>query len=321
MRSTLGKMIILGQWLLTRRPTSVAIDITHRCNLKCLHCYWWRQEHPEELNHADMIALLRNLRARGLRAAILYGGEPTLRPDICRAAAKIFDATLAFTNGVNGFPALENGQWILSLDGPEKENDRIRGEGVYRKAVHHLKTASRPPIVHMTINRLNRHSLARFTEEMLSLPVKGLGFSFVTPDKGAVDETLFIPLKERDNVIRELLFLRRKYGERVGFTPSMGRQLLTTGAFTQWNRPDACPVTRRVRCYRSNGEPKACTYGNRADCSRCGCAAVAAYRGAFHPLDHRTLRVLAGLLSPDRRARPSPAVSNPKNAHGETNGH
>jgi len=303
MRLTPGKLMILAQWLLTRRPTSVAIDITHRCNLKCLHCYWWQQEHPPELGDDEMIAFLKRLRACGLRAAILYGGEPTLRPEICQAAARIFDATLAFTNGVNGFPELENGQWILSLDGPETENDRIRGEGVYQKAVENLKTASHPPIVHMTISRLNRNSLGRFVQEMMRLPVKGMGFSFVTPNRGPGDENLFIPLAERNQLVMELLRLRKKYGEKIGFTPAMARQLLTYGAFDQWNRLSACPVRQRVRCYRSDGRPKTCTYGNQADCSRCGCAAVVAYRGAFNPFDYRTFRVILGLVAPEYQVK------------------
>ena len=303
MRLTLGKLAILCRWLFTRRPTSVAIDITHKSNLKCLHCYWWKQVHPPELDDRHMIAFMENLRAQGLRAAILYGGEPTLRPEICRAAARIFDATLAFTNGVNGFPELENGQWILSLDGPEAENDRIRGQGVYRKAVENLKNASRPPIVHMTISKLNRDSLEQFVREMMALPVKGMGFSFFTPDKGEKDETLFIPLDERDHLVKELLSLRKKYGEKIGFTPAMARQLLTIGAYNEWNSPSTCPVSRRVRCFRSDGQPKACTYGDRTDCSRCGCAAVVAYRGAFNPLDYKTLRLILGLMTPEYQVR------------------
>jgi len=305
MSLTLGKLMILAQWLLTRRPTSVAVDITHKCNLKCLHCYWWKQEHPPELDDGQMIAFLKKLRAGGLRAAILYGGEPTLRPEICRAAARIFDTTLAFTNGVNGFPELENGQWILSLDGPEIENDRIRGEGVYQKAIENLRTAPRPPIVHMTISRMNRHSLEPFVREMMALPIKGMGFSFVTPNRGTADENLFIPLAERNQLVMELLHLREKYGEKIGFTPAMARQLLTHGAFDQWNSLSTCPVSRRVRCFRSDGRPKACTYGDQADCSRCGCAAVVAYRGAFNPLDYQTLRVILGLTTPEFQAKGS----------------
>jgi len=305
MRLTPAKLIILAKWILTSHPTTVAIDITHRCNLKCVHCYWWKQDHPPELDDRQMIAFLKNLRARGLRAAILYGGEPTLRPEMCRAASKIFDSTLAFTNGVNGFPELENGQWILSLDGPEDLNDMLRGDGVYHRAVENLKRASQPPIVHMTISKLNQERLDDFVREMMELPIKGVGFSFYTPDKKIDDSGLFIPLSERNQLVKQLLDLRKKYGEKVGFTPAMARQLLTKGHFEKWNSYLACPVSQRVRCFKSNGQSKACTYGDNADCSRCGCAAVVAYRAAFKPFDYQTLRLILGLMVPEYRVRKS----------------
>jgi len=291
-------MIILAKWLFTRQFTSAAIDVTHRCNLKCVHCYWWKQDHPRELDDDEMLALMRQLRRSGLRAAILYGGEPTLRPELCRAAAEIFDATLAFTNGTNGFPDIGNGQWILSLDGPREINDALRGNGVYDLAVENLRRAPKPPLVHMTISRMNQKNLAQFVREMVQLPVRGIGFSFFTPEKDRGEPDCTIPLEERDPIVRELLGLRRSYGDRVGFTPAMAEQLLTRGGYTKWNSRSSCPVTKRVRCFKSNGEPKACTYGDEADCSRCGCAAVAAYRGAFHPIDLRTLKVILGLLAP-----------------------
>jgi Fe-coproporphyrin III synthase len=300
---TPAKLRILAKWVLTRLPTTAAVDVTHRCNLKCRHCYWWKQEHPAELDDGRMIAFLKDLRARGLGAAILYGGEPTLRPAICRTAGEIFDAVLAFTNGMNGFPRIKNVQWILSLDGPQDVNDEIRGNGVYAQAVENLKAAPAPPIVHMTISRLNQGSLRDFVREMMRLPIKGIGFSFYTPGR-TIDETgLFIPLKERDRVVIQLLGLRKQYGERVGFTTAMARQLQTRGDFFKWNRYADCPVSRRIRCFKSDGQPKACTYGDTADCSRCGCAAVAAYRGAFKPFDYQTLRLILGLMIPELRVR------------------
>jgi Fe-coproporphyrin III synthase len=297
-----GKLVVLAKWLLTRQPTSVALDITHRCNLKCVHCYWWKQEHPEELDDAGMIALMKGLRARGLRAALLYGGEPTLRPDICREAGRIFDSTLAFTNGTNGFPELENGQWVLSLEGPRQVNDRLRGEGVYDLALKNLQKAVKPPIVHTTLTLLNMDCMEEFIREMIDLPIKGIGFSFYTPLKGTDESGLFIPLRQRDRLALRLVSLREKYGERVGFTRAMAQQVLTYGHFNRWNRQSTCPVSRRVKCFRSDGRPKVCTYGDDADCSRCGCAAVVAYRGAFKPINYRTLRVVLGLMVPEFRA-------------------
>ncbi len=292
-----GKLVILSKWLFTNQPTTAAIDVTHRCNLHCSHCYWWKQGHPRELNDQEMIRHMRSLRASGLRAAILYGGEPTLRPDVCRAAGEIFDATLAFTNGTNGFPELPNGQWILSLDGPESVNDALRGKGVYEQAVQHVQHAASPPLVHMTISRLNRNCVEDFIKEMLALPIKGTGFSFFTPNVGE-DDSPALTLEERDSIVEELLRLRARYGDKVGFTRAMARQLKSNGAFREWNEYARCPVSRRVRCYQSDGTRKACTYGNDADCSRCGCAAVVAFRGAFNPVDLETIRLIFGLVFP-----------------------
>jgi Fe-coproporphyrin III synthase len=300
---TPGKLTILGKWAFTRQATSVAIDVTHRCNLKCAHCYWWKQEHPEELDPGRMTALMLTLRARGLRAAILYGGEPTLRLELCREAGRIFDTTLVFTNGTNGFPELNNAQWILSLDGPRETNDAVRGPGVYDTAVGNLRKASRPPIVHMTITRRNQDSVEEFIREMLALPVKGIGFSFYTPDVHADDGSFFVPLRERDRLAARLVSFRRRYGEKVGFTRAMARQVNTHGAFSEWNSPSTCPVSRRVLCFASDGSRKRCTYGDGADCSRCGCAAVVAYRGALKPPDYRTLRLILGLMVPEYEAR------------------
>ena len=164
----------------------MALDVTSRCNLRCLHCYWWKEAHPKELDSEEMIALMKRLRATGLRAALLYGGEPTLRPEVCRAADEIFDSLLIFTNGTNGFPRLHRGQWILSLDGPREINDKIRGPGVFDQALEGLQKAHRPPLVHITLSSLNAHSLEEFVRVMMDLPIKGMGFSFYTPisDRG-----------------------------------------------------------------------------------------------------------------------------------------
>ncbi len=297
MAISLGKLVILHQWFFTEQAASAAIDVTHKCNLHCGHCYWWKQNHPNELGDVEMVAFMKGLRSRGLRAVILYGGEPTLRPEVCRAASEIFDATLAFTNGTNGFPEMRNGQWILSLDGPREVNDSIRGAGVYDRAVQNVLRAKRPPIVHMTISRLNRNSIEPFVKEMLGLPIKGIGFSFFTPNLKE-DGDLSLPLIERDQVVEEILRLHARYGEKIGFTPAMANQLKSNGDFRSWNSRAACPVGRRVLCYQSDGREKACTYGNDADCSRCGCAAVAVFRGAFRPFDLKTVKLILGLVMP-----------------------
>jgi MoaA/NifB/PqqE/SkfB family radical SAM enzyme len=279
------KARLLFTWAFTNTKTTAAIDITNSCNLKCAHCYWWKEERPDELDDGAMVSFMKGLRGRGMTAAIIYGGEPMLRPGMCEAASRIFDHPLIFTNGTQGFAPFD-AQWILSLDGTREVHDSIRGQGAYDCSVENLRKAPRKPVVHTTITRQNRHNLEEFLDEMSTLPIKGVGFSFYTPhrtDNG--DGGLFIPLAERDLVLEELLRLRKKYWRIMGLTGAMANQFRRNGEYSEWNSIEKCPVNKVCNCYNSDGTLKPCTYGNNADCNRCGCASIPLYRAAIKHLD------------------------------------
>lgn len=278
------KARLIYTWAFTRNKTTAAIDITNSCNLKCKHCYWWREERPAELDDADMIGFMKGLRDRGMTAAIIYGGEPMLRPGMCEAASRIFDHPLIFTNGTQGFSSI-NAQWILSLDGARDIHDSIRGSGAYDAAVGNLRKAPRKPVVHTTITTQNRHNLEEHIDSLSSLPVKGVGFSFYTPRKSGEGDDLSIPVEERGLILDELLRLRKKYWRIMGLTRTMANQFRLEGEFQKWNSLERCPVSKVCNCYNSDGTQKPCTYGQGADCSRCGCASIPLYRAAIRHLD------------------------------------
>jgi MoaA/NifB/PqqE/SkfB family radical SAM enzyme len=261
---------LLYTWAFTRKKTTAAIDITNSCNLKCSHCYWWKEERPEELGDDAMISFMKSLRAKGMTAAIIYGGEPMLRPKMCEAASKIFDYPLIFTNGTQGFSRI-NAEWVLSLDGTRAVHDDIRGIGAFDCSVENLRKAPRKPVVHTTITRQNRHNLEEFVDELSRLPIKGVGFSFYTPHRTGDDGSLFIPLDERDAILDELLMLRK-------------------------NSIEKCPVRKVCNCYNADGTQKPCTYGSNADCSRCGCASIPLYRAAVRHLDPLALFMIYRML-------------------------
>lgn len=290
------KLRVFYQWLFTDIKTTAAIDITNRCNLTCPHCYWVKEEHTSELDDEAMIAFMKNQRKSGKRLAILYGGEPMLRPDICREAGRIFDFTIVFTNGTQGFPDI-NARWLLSLDGTREIHDKIRGVGVYDTVMENLKKSTcRKPIVHITVTRQNQHNIKEFMEEMSTKRIRGVGFSFYTPHKGQDESDFFIPLQERDKIVDELLILKKKYGRLVGFTGAMAHQFRSSGAFSEWNSFQNCAVKEVISCYNANGTPKPCTYGKDADCSRCGCTAVAVYRAAIKQYDLPSIFTAASLM-------------------------
>lgn len=90
-----------------RIPLDASIDLTYRCNNKCVHCYCNLPENDgqaikEELSTVEVKKLLDDLASMGSLWLLITGGEPLLRQDFeeiyLYAKKKGFIITL-FTNG------------------------------------------------------------------------------------------------------------------------------------------------------------------------------------------------------------------------------
>lgn len=284
----------------------MALNVTNRCNLKCTHCYWWREKHPSQMDDDQMIAFMERQRDAGKNMALLYGGEPMLRPNIIRAATGIFDATVVYTNGTVAHPGID-AIWMVSIDGTREVHDSIRGKGTHDKVIKNIKDGVfKNPIVHITITRQNQHNLEDFLEEMWGLEeIRGIGFSFFTPEMGRDHEGLFIPLEERDRMLDQLLELRKKYWRIMGFNKGVAHQFRTTGAYSEWNNLPGCTVTKMVDCFNADGSPISCIYGINADCSRCGCSGIAIYRAAFNSFSPMSLLTAISMVDSQRKNKPA----------------
>src|SRR5574339_141413 len=73
-------------------PTGPVVlwNLIRRCNLACMHCYSISADvdFPGELSTREVLAVMDDLKAFGVPALILSGGEPLLRPDIFEIAAR-----------------------------------------------------------------------------------------------------------------------------------------------------------------------------------------------------------------------------------------
>ncbi len=87
-----------------RIPLSGSIEVTYRCNLRCVHCYLAGQEttqHPE-MTTSRLVALLDQIADAGCLNLLFTGGEPFLRPDfpeIYRHAKERGLLVTVFSNG------------------------------------------------------------------------------------------------------------------------------------------------------------------------------------------------------------------------------
>jgi radical SAM protein with 4Fe4S-binding SPASM domain len=152
----------------------------------------------------------------------LWGGEPFLYPDLFPLVDYMKEAGLAVSVNTNGTHLAKNAEEIVrrkwhalfvSLDGFEETNDRIRGEGSYRRVVEGFEAINREKkrqgshLPHMgivsTVNNLNYKDLYRLAEA-----AQGFGLSWHIFNLGTyTNETI---------VERQRAFMREKLDTEIG---------------------------------------------------------------------------------------------------------
>lgn len=65
-----------------RIPLDGSIELTKRCNLSCIHCYYnYEFEEEEEMSFKEISSLLNEISQAGCFWLLITGGEPLLRKD------------------------------------------------------------------------------------------------------------------------------------------------------------------------------------------------------------------------------------------------
>ncbi len=127
---------------------SINWNVTRACNLRCLHCYYIAGKPlDDELTTVEAYELIDEIASVfGSDANITFGGgEPLMREDIFKLIEYANEMGLRLTLATNGTMLnarrvkrmKEAGieEVIIPLDGRRATHDRIRGSGVYDKAV------------------------------------------------------------------------------------------------------------------------------------------------------------------------------------------
>ncbi len=129
-------------------PYKLTIAVTYHCNARCKMCDIWKRKSKGEMRKDEWVEFFSKNRIPWIN---LTGGEPFLRNDLIDIVKSMKDIYLLNTT-TNGFLterivsySLEMKRFVkryiitVSIDGPEKLHNYLRGIDVWQKAVNTFK--------------------------------------------------------------------------------------------------------------------------------------------------------------------------------------
>lgn len=248
------------------RPVLAGYKITHRCNLRCRHCPYWKRSGPEP-DFSGVVSTMGGLAAMGVKILILEGGEPMLWRDgrkeighVVEAARRLFPCVCMTTNGTHPWGNLPLNRVWISLDGPPALHDETRGIGVFDRLWKNLETQGRgESFISASIGRHNASGIS----EMMSLlrgKVEGVTIQFHYPYNGLPDP-LFIQPSDRGPILDELMRLKRS-----AYPVANSFASLTELKRERWTCEDRLLANAEPDgtilhgCYLKNRGPSVCSY-------------------------------------------------------------
>jgi len=154
------KLNLLGK----RSPLIVVFRITNKCDLKCSYCNLWNQK-VKEIDKETVFSIIDQICKENMFIC-LSGGEPLLREDIDDILGYLVNKKKVFVNlNSNGSFVPEKIDLLkkidniaITLDGPKRIHDKLRGNGSYKKAIKAIEIVNEknvPKTINMVLTRFN----------------------------------------------------------------------------------------------------------------------------------------------------------------------
>lgn len=144
------------------------LQLTHRCNLTCLHCYLGPQE-KDDLPMDDAINISQQFEQIGGLRLLISGGEPLLYPSLNEflyQTASLPIRRVLLTNGT--LITSENIHWLnvdeiqFSLDGWKDGHEILRGNGTFDKVIQAINIAKKAGIQISVATMVHQGNLNEF---------------------------------------------------------------------------------------------------------------------------------------------------------------
>jgi len=214
-------------------PYSGSLELTHRCNLACWHCYQFPPREGE-MDTSDWMRVMRELAEAGCLFISFTGGEPLLREDLfplLRHAADLHFVITLQTNAV-----LLDGEKVrllseipglrvdVSLYGAvPSTHDRLTGtEGSFAatlRALERLRERDVPTLLKVTVGSFNLRELEGMAALADGLGMRAAFSALIFPrNDGDPAPTAFrLDDRELEEFLRfETAYMLERFGEMFG---------------------------------------------------------------------------------------------------------
>lgn len=182
------------------------LQLTHRCNLHCLHCYLGESS-PIDLDFSLAVNIMGEFQAmQGLRI-ILSGGEPLLYPRF-RELNELLPAyafrKVILTNATLLTPELTRSLKVdevqISLDGLERGHEALRGCGTYSKTMQGLQAVRAAGLdlsVATMLHPYNLNEIPALAKELNTCGIKEWGIDLpVIRGRSEDNKSLYLPVEQ-----------------------------------------------------------------------------------------------------------------------------
>ncbi len=171
-----------------RRIDSISLAITHRCNLRCIHCMVdaeFGESVKEYFDTEAICTFLDKIVAANPHSIVLTGGEPLLRSDFLQILDYLrrnykgniilmTNGTLISQRNVNDIISKVN-SIDISLDGADESSCTvIRGKGVFKKVISNIKLLKSYGFDQISVSMVLSNNNVRYTKQFFELN-KSLG--------------------------------------------------------------------------------------------------------------------------------------------------
>ena len=238
----------------------------------CSHCYEGpnreraKKAGSKELSVEQMEALAEALAKKGIRHCTITDGEPLIDArsiEKVEVIVKRFWVNYLVTNGTMELPDLEV-MYIVSLDGPPKVHDALRGDGVFTRLKRNVRSSPNDLIFGLcTLDMNNRDHLEDVVRTAEDLGLRGIMFNWKNPL--SEHDPTWVPYLQRNMDIDAILSLKGSYGDMICNTELELGHLRTP----EWG--SICPHNFVISYDAFGNLKEPCIFGDLADCSRCGC--------------------------------------------------